>query len=237
MKVHHTHNTPGSLLALLAGALLGSIPAAGHAASFKIAFATDLFTPTTRGGSNTTWVGWDTFDDGGSGSMIINDSTPDIGTSSGTLTTTNGEDHISGSFNYYSSTGTVAETADFTTSGTTGTGVTTIIMQGVTLFGGFGTTLFFSDIGGVSPDVVPATNIAGKGQFWAKWEVPGNLANYSADLSSGPFSFISFDKIVVDTYWSPTAFSVDTAKIPEPSVGLLGLASAGLLLTRRRRVS
>lgn len=228
------------------GALASIIILTGtaHAAVFNMNTSTGLFAPSERGSAGTTYLGWDTFDkDPGTGTTgdpaagIIDDSTPDIGSGFGTgsLVTTNGEDHISSSLNYYSSTGSVAETIDFTSSGTAGTGFTTIIMQGNTLFGGFIANLQFSDILGVAADVVQGENAAGQGQFWARWDVPGNQTNYSVDMTTGPFSFVSLDKLTVDTIWDSSSFAEGTTVIPEPSAWML---IAGGLLTgclRRRR--
>ena len=49
------------------------------------------------------------------------------------------------------------------------------------------------------------------------------------------FSFVSFGNFEVDTYWSESGFSTDSAVIPEPSSGFLALSAVGLLALRRRR--
>ena len=54
-------------------------------------------------------------------------------------------------------------------------------------------------------------------------------------MVTGPFSFVSFGNFEVDTYWSETGFSSDTAVIPEPTSGILVLSAAGLFALRRRR--
>lgn len=221
-----------TVLCLLLG--LGACANSG-AATFDIATATGLFTPTFRGDANTTWVGWDTFDDNGAGDMIINDVTPDVGTNGGSFVTTNDEDHLSGTLNYYSGSGSVSETITFDTPGGTD-GSTTVIVQGATLFGGFGTIPAFSDINGVSPTVVDGVNATGAGQFFAKYEIPGALgATESFDISSGPFSFVSMGLFTVDANWSPSGFAPDSAIVtPEPCAALLAiLGVAGVAIWRR----
>jgi len=203
-------------------------------ATFNIATAADVFAPSERGSANSTYVGWDIFDDGGAGDGIIDDQTPDLGSGAGSLATTNGESHISSSMNFYSGGGSVAETVGFETDGMPGEGFTTIIAQGKTLFGGFGTAIEFSDILGATPEVIQGTNAQGSGQFWAKWEVPGNQTNLSFDLSTGPGSRISLDKVTVDTSWSLEGFSDDTAVVPEPSALALSLGALALAVRRRR---
>ncbi len=223
-----------SLLPLLAGAAVG-LPSVSFAATIDISNAFGTVAPTTRGGGNSSWVGWDTWDDGGAGNSVINDSTPDIGSGPGIWATNNNEDHISGSFNFYSGSGSVNETISFGTDGVPGSGFTTILLQGSTLFGDFGTTLGFGDIAGVSPTVVQGLNAIGAGQVFARYEIPGNAEEYSVNMVTGPFSFVSFGNFEVDTYWSETGFSPDTAVVPEPSSGLLILSATGLLVLRRRR--
>lgn len=231
----HTKRTTLSVLVL---ATLSSLPGVHAATTFEIIPGTAIFTPSFRGASNTTWVGWETFRndaDPSNSSSVINDALPDIGTGNGSFVTTNGEDHISSSFNYYSGGGTVAETISFGTAGIVGTGFTTIVAQGITAFGPFGATINFSDIAGVTANVVTATNSNNAGQFWAKWEIPGNAANYSFDISTASdSSLVSFTRFVVDTQWAPTLSATDTAIIPEPTSAILGLVSCGILLRRRR---
>lgn len=221
-----------SLLPVLAGAVV-AFPAASLAVTIDISTAFGTVAPDTRGGANSTLVGWDTWDDGGAGDSVINDNTPELG--SGVWTTNNNEDHISGSFNFYSGQGAVNETITFGTNGVVGTGFTTIILQGQTLFGDFGTTLGFTPINGILPGVVQGPNAAGGAQFLARYEIPGNAEEYSVNMVTGPFSFVSFGNFEVDTYWSEAGFSSDTAVVPEPTSGLLALSAAGLFVLRRRR--
>ncbi|MEO0529143.1 MAG: hypothetical protein AAF266_01065 [Planctomycetota bacterium] len=214
-----------------------------------LAQVTDLLTPSFRGDANTTWVGWDTFDDVDPNPLdsfhLIDDTTPDIGVNGGRFTTTNNEDHLSGSGNYYSGSGTVAEDITFDVDGVDGTGFTTIVVQGVTLFGGFGPPIFFSPIEGVLPTVTSTsdapfttTNADGNGQFFAKYEIPTGLTGQqtlSISTPPGGFSFTSFDKFVVDTVWSAAGFAPDSAiAVPEPAAAvLLVVAMAGLGFGRR----
>ncbi|MEM6911108.1 MAG: PEP-CTERM sorting domain-containing protein [Verrucomicrobiota bacterium] len=218
------------------GLLLGL--ANSQAASFLINSSSDLFDPSFRGDSNTTWLGWDVFGVPSEGETDppINNNTPDIGTDSGTFATSNGEDHLSSSGNYYSGFGSVAETVTFGTSGTPGSGFTTIILQGKTLFGDFATEFTFSDLGGATPTVVFGTNADSEGQFFAKYEITGNAAEYTVNLASFPGSFVSLDQFEVDTVWSATGFASDTAAVPEPSsIALVGLGGFLALVRRKRK--
>ena len=216
--------------------LLATVASSVSATTFNLGSATDTFAPSFRGASNSTYVGWDLFDDNGAGDMIINDQTPDLGTGSGSFVTTNGEDHLSGSMNYYSGSGAVAEDISFSTDGANGDGFTTVIVQGKTLFGGFGAEIAFGDIDGIAPSLVLQTNnAADAGQFFAKYELPGTADTESLSISTGPASFISFDKIEIDTIWSADGYAADTAIVPEPTGALAVLLGAIVLITARRR--
>lgn len=228
---------------LLAAILMGTA-AAAPAANYLLSTQSGLITPTGRGGANATYFGWDTFT-GNPGdanypnlTAAINDSTPDIGSATGALIlTNNGEDHISASGNYYSSSGTTNETITAPTAGVAGSGFTTIIAQGITAFGPFGSPLLFSDIAGVAPQVFQNANAAGGAQFLALWQIPGNAPSYSFTITSpSSNSNNSLDKVIVDTFWSSTGYQGDTfAAVPEPTVPGLGLlAMLGLTLCRRR---
>ena len=221
-----------SLLPVLAGAL-AALPAASSAVTIDISSAFGTVAPDTRGGPNSTTAQWDTWAEPGGASGVITNRAAEVG--SGVWTTNNGEDHISSSLNFYSGGGSVDETITFGTNGAAGSGFTTIILQGQTLFGGFGALLNFSPIAGVTPGVVQGLNAAGGAQFLARYEITGNAEEYSVDMTTGPFSRISLGNFEVDTYWSETGFSSDTAVIPEPTSGLLALSATGLFILRRRR--
>lgn len=220
----------------------------GLAEVFNIATASGLYAPSFRGTANSTWVGWNTFGDGpgdptGGVAELIDDSTPDIGTHAGRFVTTNAQDHRSTSTNYYAGEGAVSEDISFETPGGTG-GFTTVIVQANTLFDEFPTTIHFSPLAGVDPvETLQAANglpgPVGGGQLFAKYEIPGTLSSPATlSISSGPFSFVSFDKLVVDTLWSPTGYAqVSAIGTPEPSSVVFtaaGLAVGAALGLRRR---
>lgn len=218
------------------------------ASTFDIATATGLFTPSFRGQANTTWVGWDTFDDADPNPLdsfeLIDDNTPDIGNvgvDGGRFWTTNGEDHRSGSGNYYSGGGTVAEDITFDTAGVNGSGYTTVIVQANTAFGGFFSDVLFSDIDGVSPvQTLQGPNAVGQDQLFAKYELPGTADPQTFSISVLNFGIgthTSFDKFVVDTYWSPNGYAADAAiNTPEPVTSMLALSSLlGVAAGWRRR--
>ena len=212
-------NFPNYALGALVAAVLATNVASAQVN--EIASATGTFTPSFRGTPNTSWIGWDTFDDAGAQTLIINDSTPDVGTSfNGSFVTNNGEAHISGSLNIYTGPGTLDETVTFPTDGAIGSGFTTIIIQGHTLFGPFGLPIQFSNLGGVAPvEVVTGPNAMGFDQFWVKYEITGNDAQYMVDLTTAMAnSFISLDIVEIDTFWSPTGFAPDTAVVELPAV-------------------
>lgn len=212
------------------------------AATYDLATATGLFTPSFRGDTNTTWVGWDTFDDGGTLSEVINDTTPDLGTGTGSFVTTTGEDHLSGSGNYYSGGTPVAETVSFTTDAGVG-GFTTVIVQAMTLFGGWGDAVQFGEIDGVAPVLVlQADNQRMNfgttgGSLFAKYEIAGPITTPEFSISTPGFGGpTSFDQFVIDTVWSPTGYAADTAiATPEPaSVTAVLVALVGLVARSRR---
>lgn len=223
----------GSLLAA-AAIVLVSAPAR---AEFNLAQSTGLFTPSYRGEANASYFGWDTF---GVDGAHIDNPPADIGTNDPLLTLTqeSGEfDHISGSGNIYTGQDPLDLHLTAVSSGTVGSGFTTLIIQGATLFGGFGGDILSSDIAGVTPEVVQNSNLAGAAQFWVKYELPGNEATYAIDLGSTGSS-ISLDKLVVDVLWSPDGYATDSAIVPEPSSWLLAAsgAVAAWSLSRRRAV-
>lgn len=225
---------PVAIAALLAAANLAT------ANVLDIATAPGLFAPSFRGDADSSYVGWDLFDDGGTLTDVINDTTPDVGTHTGSFVTTNNEDHLSGSGNYYSGFGTVAEEVTFEAGGVSGTGYTTVIVQAKTL-PGFGwndaITLDFGPIDGVAPtQVLLADNAAAAGQLFVKYEVPGTISTPTFSIASSFFqSHTSIDVFTVDAVWSPNGYAADYAiATPEPAAAATALIGiAGLMLRRR----
>lgn len=220
----------------LALALTLSTAAVATAAPFDIFTATGLFEPSFRGAANTTYTGWDTWD--GDIDGVINDSTPDVGTDGGSFVTTNGEPHRSGSANYYAFGGSVAEDITFTAPGVGPDGYTTVIVQALTLFGGWSNELTFGPIDGVSPTLevlkLDGTNAAGAGQLFVKYEIPGAVTTPTFSLSAAP-GHTSFGLVTVDAAWSLDGFAADTAiHTPEPTSAVIALVGfAGAMLRRR----
>lgn len=222
-------------LALL-GLVLGSYPALAD--SFAIDQLTDVAAPSTRGAANTTFFGWETFDDPGTGNPI-NDTTPNIGTTTTgvTFATTNGENHRSGSGNIYvGATGhTLYEQITVATDGTAGTnGTTTIIAQFVTAFGDFPGAITLSQINGINPTVMRGVNAVGEGQIWAQWQIPGNAASYTFTVTGQPgVTAYSIDRLVVDTHWSSAA-PPDIAAPTTPPVAHVMSAVSGAVTPSTR---
>lgn len=216
--------------------------AEADAAIWTLSSQTGLIAPSGRGDAGNLYAGWDTFSGNPPSApdfvSPIQDSTPDLPGSvlqGASIRTNNGEDHLSASGNYYSSTGRVDETVTAPASGIAGVGFTTIIAQGITAFGAFGSPLSFSVIGGISPEVTFGTT-AGTGRdfFVAVWHLEGNEPSYSFTMNGGGFT--SLDQLSVDTFWSPFASHPDQfIAVPEPGAGSLALALPGLVLFRRRR--
>ena len=227
-------------------ALFCSIPLT-HAA-FVLSDATGFFETSFRGEANTTYFGWSngTIGVGGNtinGTPAIN---PDNLSGSSFLVQAGSNDIVSGSNNLYTSVNAV-NTAQLTlnipTSGVVGiAGFTTIIIQGYG-FGGFGFPLdafAFGDIEGIAPTYeYGATAVEmNRGQWWAKWEIPGNAASYSVDITGhdAGAGVLSVTDMIVDTQYSTTGYAADSATlVPEPSVMLTLSAAGGALLLRRRR--
>ncbi len=128
------------------------------------------------------------------------------------------------------------------TNGSVGTGFTTIILQGMTANFGTDTTFpvgafIFPQVGGVSPTVAIGQNNASPfklGQFWAKYEIPGNATSYNIGLGLAA-EHISISRLVVDTQWSATGYAPDTAVVPEPTSVMLTIMGTSALMLRRRR--
>lgn len=229
---------PTICVAFLIATLL-SCPNESQAVTHDLALATGILEPSFRGPGDTTYLGWDEFGIGGFGTPINNNS-PDIGTGTGSIVTTNGEDHTPISSNYYSFFGSVAEDITFETAGTPGAGFTTIIIQAVSFGqpGPFGSTLLFGNIDSSSPTVLQTVNAAGLAHLWAKYEVPGNEASYGFSLSSDldTDSHVAIDQLVIDTYWSLNGYAPDVAiSTPEPVAACLATLVLGVLGISRRR--
>jgi hypothetical protein len=131
------------------------------------------------------------------------------------------------------------------TSGSVGPGgFTTIIAQGFGLSGnlfnfsealdGFG----FGAINGVLPEYQIGRNAQGRGQWWAKWQLPGNESSYTVDVTGVEGfpggSVLSVTEMRVDTWFSESGFAPDTAVVPEPSALLLSFAGMALMFRRRK---
>lgn len=255
MKLLRSSRHPLFLLPVLATALATSTASA----AFIISEATGIFTPSYRGEANTTYFGWSAGTWDGNVDTIppepnvdIINGTPSInpGSLAGSsfITQAVEADIISGSNNVYSSVSfvnTLGLQLHIPTSGTVGsTGFTTIIIQGFGLSGGsFGFSegldgFGFGAINGIEPEYVIGTNASTRGQWFAKWEIPGNAAEYTVDifgaLGSAEGSVLSVTDMQVDTFYSTTGYASDIALVPEPSALLLSFAGAGLLFRRRR---
>jgi hypothetical protein len=194
-----------NLLLRLGLLVLPTCAFATHAADFTLRTSSTIVVPTTRGAANTTWFGWDSF---GNISDPIDDTTPDIGTTTTGVRfrTLSGTDHTSSSGNFYSFDNPANEEVTVVTNGTPGSaGKTTVIAQLVTLFGGFAAPWVVGEINGVKPvAVVQGPNSAGRGQLWAMWELPGNAETYVFTLTGVPGgTMYSFDKIEIDTFYDP----------------------------------
>ncbi len=226
MNIRLTSITAG----ILAGASLNA-----NAATYIISAQMGLIAPSTRGGADTTFYGWDNFNDPANRAQAIDDATPDIGTgvAGARFRTTNGEDHVLGSGNFYLFAGTPAEEVTAVSAGILGAGFTSVILQGVTAFDAYPGLWSFPAVNGVMPAFAQGVNAAGLGQFWVKYDFPGNTGSYVIPFTAGG-SHYSIDKFTVDTVWNAQGFSPDSAvPVPEPSALSL-LALTGVLLRRRR---
>lgn len=220
-------------------ALVGIAAANLASAQFTLNTATGLFDPSFRGQANTTWFGWGPGSfDGATPNELIDNPAPTLGTTTAgvSFTQSTPADILSSTDNIYS--GFAGQTdllLAIPTSGTAGSGFTTLIIQGRALFGGFGTAPLFNDILGVSPTFVVGNNALGTGQFWAKYEIAGNVSSYNLTVTLAAASHTSIGEIEVDTIWSATGFAPDTTVVPEPTtLALVGLGGFALLLKRRQ---
>jgi hypothetical protein len=126
------------------------------------------------------------------------------------------------------------------TNGTPGSGFTTIILQGRTIFGGYptgdnGNDLTFGPVLGVNATYVQGTNTLAQGQFFAKYEIPGNAASYIVTIPASATA-LSIAELQVDTEWSALSFAADTALVPEPATIML-LALGMIPIARKWRLS
>jgi hypothetical protein len=233
-----------------------------------------LFVPTFRDTSgnnanNTTWFGWGSGDFGGSWYNTVHPTTPvtndyqliegalpTLGSTSkvGSLSQVNDYSILSGSSNIYPSStklgGATHETININipinvSLNDVGTGFTTIIIQGTTTSGPYGTNppnfLALNYDGDVQMSYVLGTNIStggiGKGQFWVKYDIVGSAEAFTVSFLAGLNGSIA--GLTVDTIWSPTQIATDTAlAVPEPSTYFLaGLGLMVLAWRYRRRTS
>lgn len=224
---------------------------ASSAQANVIVTATGPFTPSFRGAASTTYFGWNNGSWDGNDDVATTVDTlngfPSInpGSLAGPLLVqTSAADIVSGSNNVYTSPANLKMMLSIPTAGTPGTGFTTIIVQGNSLagggFGGLLDTAKFGTIEGVAPTYVYGGNASTETQFWAKWELPGNSASYSVDITgtTTELGVASLSDMVVDTQWSPNGYAIDTAAaVPEPtSFALVGAAlTFATALVRRRR--
>lgn len=230
-----------ALAALLAGSSAN--------AALIINEATTLFTPSFAGTANSTSFGWNSGGWDGNPDDVspvdIIQSIPNYSTGlAGVLTQTVPADIVSGSNNIYSSINVINNLGLklwVPTIGSVGsTGYTTIIIQGNGLAGFGGVDGFgYGAINGILPEYLIGLNAAGKAQWWAKWEIPGNQSFYNVDIVGAQFGasplVVSVTDMSVHTWYSADGFSPDVAQIPEPSALVLSLAGASLAFRRRRK--
>jgi Putative Ig domain/Ig-like domain CHU_C associated len=220
VKVSNAVNPTGANSTAATVTVLLVTPSYAHAMSQSAG----LFSISTRGTQGSTYFGWDTFNDALDRAMPINDTTPDIGTTTvGTnFQTTNTEDHVIDNGDFFFSAGSLAEQITVPTDGTVGTeGFTSLILQisAIPGSGPFPAAIALNSLNDVTPTVVQAVNSAGDGQLWAKWDLPGNQASYTISLSAvANQANFGFDKVIVDSHFSTTAYLPDSAAATLPSI-------------------
>ena len=204
--------------------------------------------------ANSAYFGWDNLEGSFqflSAGQILDDTTPDLGTSSssrlfqGTDGIANPSPtfygHRSGSGNYYSGfipgsgvDDTISGVAPASGSG----GNTTLVVQLIGQPETFVENLSFS----AGPGWTKTSDLYGfyadgTGAYWQEWTAPGDNLSFDININRLPgTSSIAIDAFQVDTYWTPGAAVTNSISIvPEPGTALLmGLGLAGLAGSRRR---
>ncbi len=224
------------------------ISAGGAHAQFVLTEGSNPFEPSFRGDANTTYFGWtDGTFDGTPDNELVDDPAVTLGTAiPGISLTQVGTNDILASSNNIYSPGFATLNLVIPTAGTVGSGFTTIIIQGRATSGGMPgltTAPVFGSINGVAPEFISGGNSAGKTQWWAKYELPGNAATYAVTLDlpgSGNLAPVSIASFTVETLWSADGYADDflIAAVPEPgtyAVGAILVLCAAM--ARRRRVA
>ena len=251
-----THSRGSTCLRVLSAAAMVAV-LAQSAAGFVISTAPGLFIPSFRDpgdadAGQTTSFGWGLT--GGRFDGLTDDDTIDNPPVNFSAAGLNGSlvqipvnadgdggpaDILAGSNNIYASPGGAELTLEVPINGTPGAGFTTIIVQGRTAFGSYPDAVqtMFGEVAGVSPIFAEANNALGQGQFWAKYEIPGNAGSYAVPMTLPAGSSISIAELKVDSQFSTSGFAPDFAVVPEPSASLLALSVMAGWLVRRRRLS
>jgi hypothetical protein len=243
--------------------LLVSLIATPARAEFVVKSATGPFTPSFRADANATWFGYSNGTFFGqpvpSAATRILDNTPptlgNVGLADGVEFYQNDRNDTpfvgigSSSGNIYTGNMQFGKQAAATmvvpTSGTLGTGFTTLILQGITNTGspsGAASLILnyprFEIGGNAATEFVIGINALNQGQWWARFDLPGNQDEYTIDIEfpgGNTTTPISIAGLTVDSYWSASGFAPDTVAVPEPSsLVLLGCGIAGAWLLRRR---
>lgn len=249
---------------IAAAALLVALVAAPTQADFVISTASGLFEPSFRGDAGSNWFGYSTGTFFGtpvppSASRILNNTAPtlgNVGLADGVEFYQNDRNDApfvgigASSGNLYTGQGPIGKTAAATmvvpTAGTPGSGFTTIILQGYTnVAGGQGVDTLIGNYGRLSINGAQPTewviggNAENRGQWWARFDLLGNQADYTIDwnfIGGVGTTPVSIAELTVDSFWSASGFAPDTAvAVPEPSsLVLLGCGIAGVYFLRRR---